>query len=106
MDDLVKQARDAAELAVVAGNGRVELRADFVRKLADRIEALERGEQMAEIHMQDAVQFARIEALEEVASPDFLRPLIEEQSEGEWDDKTIDKDVAMFAAAIRALKEE
>ena len=42
-------------------------------------------------------------ALEEAASPAFLRPLIEEQSAGEWDEKTINNDVAMFSAAIRAL---
>jgi hypothetical protein len=44
--------------------------------------------------------------LEEAAHPAFLRPLIEEQSAGEWDDKTIDRDVAMFSAAIRALKDK
>lgn len=41
--------------------------------------------------------------LEEAASLKFLRPLVEKQSLGEWNDKTIDEDVAMFAAAIRAL---
>ena len=51
-----------------------------------------------------AIDLIRAEVLEEVASPAFLRPLVEEQAKGEWDDKTIDEDVAMFAAAIRALK--
>ena len=44
--------------------------------------------------------------MEEAANPAFLRPLVEEQAKGEWDDKTIDEDVAMFAAAIRALVKE
>ncbi|MBM3603610.1 MAG: hypothetical protein FJX25_02405 [Alphaproteobacteria bacterium] len=37
-----------------------------------------------------------------LTSTEFLRPLIQEQSAGEWDDKTIDADVATFAAAIHA----
>ena len=52
------------------------------------------------------VALIRPATLEEVAHPAFLRPLIEEQSAGEWDDKTIDRDVAMFSAAIRALKDK
>ena len=51
-----------------------------------------------------AIALIRPVVLEEAAHPAFLRPLIEEQSAGEWDDKTIDRDVAMFSAAIRALK--
>jgi hypothetical protein len=50
------------------------------------------------------IDLIRAEVLEEAASSAFLRPLVEEQAKGEWDDKTIDEDVAMFAAAIRALK--
>ena len=53
-----------------------------------------------------AIALIRPATLEEAAHPAFLRPLIEEQSEGEWDDKTIDRDVAMFSAAIRALKDK
>ncbi len=53
-----------------------------------------------------AIALIRPATLEEVAHPAFLRPLIEEQSEGEWDDKTIDRDVVMFSAAIRALKDK
>jgi len=52
-----------------------------------------------------AIDLIRADVLEETASSAFLRPLVEEQAKGEWDDKTIDEDVAMFAAAIRALKE-
>jgi len=52
-----------------------------------------------------AIDLIRADVLEEAASSAFLRPLVEEQAKGEWDDKTIDEDVAMFAAAIRALKE-
>lgn len=44
--------------------------------------------------------------LDTVASPAFLRPLVEEQAKGEWDDKTIDEDVAMYSAAIRAMREK
>lgn len=54
----------------------------------------------------DVIALIRPAVLEEAASPAFLRPLIEEQSAGEWDDKTIDRDVAMFSAAIRALKDK
>ena len=53
-----------------------------------------------------AIALIRPATLEEAAHPAFLRPLIEEQSAGEWDDKTIDRDVAMFSAAIRALKDK
>jgi hypothetical protein len=53
-----------------------------------------------------AIALIRPAVLEEAAHPAFLRPLIEEQSAGEWDDKTIDRDVAMFSAAIRALKDK
>lgn len=45
---------------------------------------------------------ARIEAVE-TALPTLLRKLIKEQSEGEWDDATIKKDVAKFSKAILAL---
>lgn len=51
-----------------------------------------------------AIALIRAEVLEEVASPAFLRPLVEEQSRGEWDEKTIDEDVIMYSGAIRALK--
>ena len=54
-------------------------------------------------HARAAIALIRPATLEEAAHPAFLRPLIEEQSAGEWDDKTIDRDVAMFSAAIRAL---
>jgi ferritin len=91
--------------------------------VASRIEALERerddwkkssrrmtewyehrGKLLEEVNVQ--AKAARREALEDAASPKFLRPLIEEQSEGEWDDKTIDRDVATFAKAIHALMEK
>ena len=55
-------------------------------------------------HEKLAIAAIRV-ALEEVSSPAFLRPLVEEQSVGEWDDKTIDADVAMFSAAIRKMME-
>jgi hypothetical protein len=53
-----------------------------------------------------ALRQARIDALVEAASPQFLRPLVEEQAGGEWDDRTIDEDVAFFSTAILALKEK
>lgn len=53
-----------------------------------------------------ALRQARLDALEDAANPSFLRKLVEDQSKGEWDDKTIDEDVAMYSAAIRALKDK
>ena len=81
-----------------------ERRAALVEKVAEAWDrkALER--ELAEANA--ALIRIRAETLEEAASPAFLRPLIEEQSRGEWDDKTINEDVAMFAAAIRAMKGE
>ena len=65
-------------------------------------------ERLAVTAARAAAANARRKALEEVASPKFLRPLIEKQSAGEWYDETIDEDVTLFATAILALidKEE
>ena len=57
----------------------------------------------SELEVQAAENRKLRAALEEAASPAFLRPLVEEQSAGEWYEETIDKDVDMFSAAIRAL---
>lgn len=43
------------------------------------------------------------EILDTVSDPEFWRPLIKEQSEGEWSDETIESDVATFIEAIRAV---
>lgn len=53
-----------------------------------------------------ALRKARTDALEEAASPAFLRPHVEAQSCGEWDDKTIDEDVASLSAHILSLKDK
>ena len=50
----------------------------------------------------DRLQAELARMRDRLTSPEFLRPLIQEQSAGEWDDKTIDADVETFAAAIRA----
>ena len=70
------------------------------------LSAYEKGNnlQLSTEDLAAAIDTIRNKVLEEVASLAFLRPLVEEQAKGEWDDKTIDEDVAMFAAAIRALK--
>ena len=41
--------------------------------------------------------------IDEITLRETLHDLIEEQSEGEWDDKTISKDVEIFLTAILAL---
>lgn len=51
----------------------------------------------------DLIKGARRKALEEVADPKFLRPFVEEQSCGEWTDKTIDEDTKALSEHIRAL---
>ena len=61
MSDLVKRLR------AVANDWPTDAATYGVVEAADRIEALERAEQMAEVHMQDAEQYARREALEEAA---------------------------------------
>ena len=50
----------------------------------------------------DRLQAELARMRDRLTSTEFLRPLIQEQSAGEWDDKTIDADVETFAAAIRA----
>ena len=50
----------------------------------------------------DRLQAELARMRDRLTSPEFLRPLIQEQTAGEWDDKTIDADVETFAAALRA----
>jgi hypothetical protein len=81
-------------------------RAALLLKMNDVYWAAEEGTKVTPLdRMSSVLDLIRAEVLEEAASSAFLRPLVEEQAKGEWDDKTIDEDVAMFAAAIRALKE-
>lgn len=58
----------------------------------------------AEAALQRVVDAAVRVKIDHIASEEFLRPLIVEQSAGEWSDKMIDEDVSAFSSAIRALK--
>lgn len=71
-------------------NQLANLRQWGLRWAADRIEALE------------AERDAAVLALKDVGSPDFIRPIVEEQSCGEWGGDIVDADTAKICAAIRA----
>lgn len=67
---------------------------DDVKRMGSTIAALQAENERLQ------AELARMR--DRLTSTEFLRPLIQEQSAGEWDDKTIDADVETFAAAIRA----
>lgn len=67
---------------------------DDVKRMGSTIAALQAEN--------DRLQAELARMRDRLTSPEFLRPLIQEQSAGEWDDKTIDADVETFAAALRA----
>lgn len=75
-------------------------------RLMDTPKEADSRRRYTEAQLEMAIRLSRADALEEAANPKFLRPLVEEQAKGEWDDKTIDEDVAAFSAAIRALGEK
>ena len=57
----------------------------------------------AEAERDAALAAGFAQGIEAAADPDFLRPLIEDQSAGEWTDEIIDADVVTLSSAIRAL---